>query len=89
MFNLILADKLCTLDYANSYKCIQELETMRKNRDDGWESLEVANNTLENKLEEIGQMVTEIVNMYCKDLLAQCILCEENIDIHTTHIEVE
>ena len=85
--------KLCAPYYEHRYKRIQDLkqdlETMRKNRDIACETLKVAKHTLEKKFEESGQNVPEIINACCKDLISQCTLCEENILILNTNIEVE
>ena len=50
---------------------------MRKNRDVAWENLEVTKNKLENKFDDIGQMVSEIVNMCCKNP-SICSECDVN-----------
>ena len=65
----------------------QELARMKKNRDVAWERLEVSRITLTKKFEEIGQLEPDIVKMCCKDLLAQCILYDKNIDKLVTKIE--
>ena len=62
-----MPEKLCNLQNKCIQELKQELETMRKNRDVAWENLEVTKNKLENKFDDIGQMVSEIVNMCCKN----------------------
>ena len=69
-------------------KLKQELETVKMKRDAARERLEVARITLEKKFEEIGQMEPDIVKMCCKDLLAQCMLLERNVDKLKTDVEV-
>ena len=85
--------EFCAPDYAISYKRIQDLkqdlETMRNKRDSAWETLKEAKVTLEKKFEVMGKNVPEIVNACCKDLISQCSLCEENIVILATNIEIE
>ena len=52
-----MPEKLCNLQDKCIQELKQELETMRKNRDVAWENLEVTKNTLENKFDDIGQLV--------------------------------